>query len=349
MRKVLLVKLASLGDVLATSPFPMLIKKHHTNLSLHHLVMEHCRVVTEHNPWLDKQIVIEFMPSGNRWVDLARAAKLVFRLRAEKYDTAFVFHRNLFFQVVCWLGGIREIYGFSSRLNPFYKKHMTYRFDVNRTEQECDLLRMGGLDIPNVESLEFHPAASELSDEIAQKLPDQFIACNPGGGNPHAPADNRMWPIEKYAALINASSLPFVILGHGAADAERVNELTKMVDSARMVSLVNNTSFSDTALVLQRATLYVGNDSSLMFLAAAMGISTVGLYGPTQSVAANPVGKKQYAIIGNAECAPCYNPYDGVSGKMYACTNNICMQDIDVEVVLNRINTLIKECGAENK
>lgn len=226
---------------------------------------------------------------------------------------------------------------------------MSYRFDVNRTAQECDLLRLGGLDIPDVESLEFYPATNELPDEIATKLPDRFIACNPGGGNPHAPADNRMWPIEKFAALINASSLPFVILGHGAADTERVNKLSKMVDSAKMINLVNSSSFSDTALVLQRAMLYVGNDSSLMFLAAAMGTTTVGLYGPTQSVAANPLGKRQSAIIGNAECAPCYNPYDGVNGKMYTCTNNICMQNIDVAVVLTRINALIKKCGAENK
>lgn len=338
--KVLIIKLSSIGDVLASSPIFSLLA---ADREVHHLVMSHCRSVTWNNPAIAKHHVIDLIPSGNRWLDLWRAFRLALTLRGEKYDAAFVLHRNIVFQIICWLAGIGKIYGFSARWNPFFTRHMPYRFDVNRTLQECALLRLGGFDIQDPERLEFYPELEALPPSLLALLPVRFIACNPGGGNPHSPADNRMWPIEHYAALINRSPLPFVILGHGQSDQERVNRLGKLVEPERMIDLVGKTSFSETALILQHAALYVGNDSSLMFLGAAMGAKTLGLYGPTQVEAANPIGKKQYSIRGEAPCAPCYNPYDGIKGKMYTCKNNVCMSSIAVDTALSELNRLLRE------
>lgn len=343
-KKILLIKLSAIGDVLASSPVFSLLA---VNSEVHHLVMSHCRGVTQNNPAIAKHHVIELIPSGNRWLDLWRAFKLTLALRAEKYDLAFVLHRNIAFQTICWLSGIGKIYGFSARWNPFFTRHMPYRFDVNRTLQECELFRLGGFDIQDPTSLEFYPEIKALPENLHLSLPDRFIACNPGGGNPHSPADNRMWPIEHYAELINRSPLPFVILGHGQSDLERVSRLNKLVEPERMINLVGKTSFSETALILQSAALYVGNDSSLMFLGAAMGTKTLGLYGPTQVMAANPIGKKQYAIRGEAPCAPCYNPYLGLNGQMYTCRDNVCMKAIQVEEVFEMMQKILN-CGADS-
>ncbi len=338
---VLIVKLASIGDVLASSSLPRAIKESNPNVNLLHLVMRNCSFVTDNNPFIDEQCIIEFIPSGSKFIDLIRIFKVLLILRRKNIDIAFIMHRNIIFQVICKFAGIKKIYGYTSRFNPFYTKHIKYSFDVNRTLQDCELIRVGGVDIECPQTLDYFPKILELQPSLNQLVPEVFVACNPGGGNAHSPADNRMWPIEHYAELINRSALPFVVLGYGPSDEKRATRLSELVKSGRMINLVGKTTFSETALILGRASVYVGNDSSLMFLAAAMRTKTLGLYGPTQAVAANPIGKQQYAIRSDAPCAPCYNPYQGIKGSMYTCKNNLCMQIISVDTVLNKMNELI--------
>lgn len=338
---VLLVKVASIGDVLATSPLPRKLKEYNSDIDVTHLVMKNCKFVTANNPFVKEQCVMEFLPSKNIATDFVTIIKAILILRKKKIDVAFVFHRNILFQTMCWLAGIKKIYGFSSPFNPYYLAHLPYSYNVNRTIQEFDLLRLGGFDLKDPHSLEFFPEIIDLPPPIHKLLPKEYIACNPGGGNLHSSADNRMWPIEYFSDLINRSPLPFVILGYGKSDQERVSKLSKLVEPQRMINMVGKTSFSETALILQRAALYVGNDSSLMFLSAAMGAKTLGLYGPTQVEAANPIGVQQYAIRSESSCSPCYNPYDGINGRMYTCKNNICMQEIKVEAVFCKMIELL--------
>lgn len=48
---------------------------------------------------------------------------------------------------------------------------------------------------------------------------------------------------------------------------------------------------------MERAQGYIGNDSGLMHMAAAAGIPTLGLFGPTPSVVYQPWGKRAKAIV----------------------------------------------------
>ena len=107
--KILIIKLSAIGDVLASSPIFGLLA---VDNEVHHLVMSHCYSVTSNNPAISKHHVIDLIPSGNRWFDFWRSLILIRKLRSEKYDVAFVLHRNILFQVICWLAGVSKIYGF---------------------------------------------------------------------------------------------------------------------------------------------------------------------------------------------------------------------------------------------
>ena len=49
----------------------------------------------------------------------------------------------------------------------------------------------------------------------------------------------------------------------------------------------------------------VANDSGAMHLGAAVGIPTVGVFGPTNSDETHPVGRRAVFVRGVAECSPC--------------------------------------------
>src|SRR5919108_642625 len=63
----------------------------------------------------------------------------------------------------------------------------------------------------------------------------------------------------------------------GPAAAPRVVD---SVPAARRIDLAEKLDLLTAAACLGRATLFVGNDSGLMHLAAAMGVPTLGLFGP---------------------------------------------------------------------
>lgn len=344
-KKIILFKLASIGDVLVSTPFFRLIKERYPDTEIHHLVMKHCAMVTENNPYVDKQIIVDILPSGSKYRDLKIVSNLIMQLRKEKYDMAIIFHRSFYFQLIAKLAGIKHIIGFKSTLNLFLDHYITYRIDINRTIQDYNLLKTAGIDIEKPEKLEFYIDYGKINRDIVSSLPQKFIACNPGGGNPHAPADNKIWPPEYYAELIDSSPLPIVLLGRGEKDLE-IERKIKLVARTPVISFINRTNFYETAYIIKQSVMYIGNDSSLLFLASALDKPSLGIYGPTQAFAFNPLGKKQYTIESPAPCAPCYNPYEGLKSKMYTCKDNICMKSITVESVVEKMLEILRQEGA---
>ncbi|MDQ2805257.1 MAG: hypothetical protein M3Y41_22235, partial [Pseudomonadota bacterium] len=61
--------------------------------------------------------------------------------------------------------------------------------------------------------------------------------------------------------------------------------------------LAGRLSLPEAAACIERAVLYVGNDSGLMHLAAATGTPTLGLFGPTPAAEYAPAGLHAAAVI----------------------------------------------------
>jgi len=102
-----------------------------------------------------------------------------------------------------------------------------------------------------------------------------------------APAANwvgKQWPSSAFAALIKQ------FLKHHdakiavfAAPQERasIKEILSTIPKDRCLDLVGTLSFLEIAACLQRCHMFIGNDSGLMHMAAAMGTPTIGLFGPS--------------------------------------------------------------------
>jgi heptosyltransferase III len=107
----------------------------------------------------------------------------------------------------------------------------------------------------------------------------------------------KTWPAEHFAALFKALSagplpgaLPAVFAGPGCKERTLAAPLLTLLPQA--IDLVGRLSLPEAAACLARAALYVGNDSGLMHLAAAAGVPTLGLFGPTAAEQYAPVGRR---------------------------------------------------------
>ena len=136
-------------------------------------------------------------------------------------------------------------------------------------------------------------------DEAAlPPLPARFLALGPTANWSH-----KVWPAERFVAIARALELPVVVLGGpGAAEAAMAAPVLAALPGA--TDLVGRLSLPEAAALLSRATLYIGNDSGLMHLAAAAGAATLGLFGPTKADEYGPSGPRARAVLADAHASP---------------------------------------------
>ena len=113
----------------------------------------------------------------------------------------------------------------------------------------------------------------------------------------------KIWPAERFVTLFRhladnhlQGAVPAVIAGPGEFEAAVARPVLQALPDA--IDLVGRLSLPEVAAFLARSSLFVGNDSGLMHLAAASGAPTLGLFGPTDAAEYAPSGPRVAAVTG---------------------------------------------------
>jgi heptosyltransferase III len=151
--------------------------------------------------------------------------------------------------------------------------------------------------------LERRPAVEQLSQPLrdlgissidpvprltasASTRPFKRLAIHPGSGSP-----KKNWPLNHWAALLGEliSSFDEVLLISGEADTDVAEEIEPLVPMAKLRQCARR-SLWDLVFELSQATLFIGHDSGVTHIAAAAGVRTVALFGPTDPTIWAPNG-----------------------------------------------------------
>jgi hypothetical protein len=134
--------------------------------------------------------------------------------------------------------------------------------------------------------LEPSPADRAEAEPVLRRLsPDRargFLAIHPGSGSPV-----KSWPPERFARVAEAlaGGRPWLVV-EGPADTAAVATLERHAGAV----VARGLSVRGLGAVLAKASLYAGNDSGVSHLAAAHGVPTIALFGPTDPQVWSPVG-----------------------------------------------------------
>ena len=138
--------------------------------------------------------------------------------------------------------------------------------------------------IPQPPVLEFWPTAEE------RETADTFLARHGCGERPVilAPGANelrRQWPAERFAfvARVLEDAGKDVVLVGSASDAPLCSSIARRLRSARVRDASGQLSFGSLFCLLERSSVFVGNDSGPAHLAAAAGIPVVVISGHPRS------------------------------------------------------------------
>jgi ADP-heptose:LPS heptosyltransferase len=118
---------------------------------------------------------------------------------------------------------------------------------------------------------------------------------------PTANWTGKIWPAERFGELGRAllagklaGAAVAVMAGPGSAERDLAAPVLAAFPAA--IDLVGRLSLPEAAACLRRASLFIGNDSGLMHLAAAAGAPTLGLFGPTPAGEYAPAGRLAAAV-----------------------------------------------------
>ncbi len=169
--------------------------------------------------------------------------------------------------------------------------------------------------------------------EPARSAGQEIVAIHPGSGS-----ERKCWPPQKYEALIKhlaeENSAPLIILG--PADERLVGRMTTL-GAELGCPVVNTPPLRQLAALLAKCDAYVGNDSGVTHLAAATGIPTIAIFGPTDPEVWAPRGANVKLVTHRTACSPCSRE------EMRRCDHRRCLSELHVAEVADSLREILRK------
>lgn len=172
-------------------------------------------------------------------------------------------------------------------------------------------------------------AATAFLTQNGIKPKKPLVLMAPGSG-----WSGKNWMPERFAAVSDwlKSSKNCQIAWIGGPDEENLFPITQKDD----FNWISRTSLPILAGIMEKSTLFIGNDSGLLHFASALNLPTISLWGPTNPQKWGPKGSNHRKIRNYDQCHGCkYWDY-----RAKCLKDNLCMKAISVNDVINAIQTL---------
>ncbi len=298
-RKVLLIRLRRIGDIILTTPAVRVLRTALPRAELVYVVEEPYRKLVEGNPDIDRVVAV---PKGAARRDFLA---LVRSVRNAGYDAVIDFHGGPRASLLALLSGAKVKAGYAVKYRGLF-----YNVRIPRGPKEgrihsvvnhVNLVRALGIEAGDIPGLVLPgPAGRDLAFGLP---PGPFIALHVGAGNRF-----RYWGTDNLVRLARLlGEIPGTRVALIGGPEDKAAEAEILEKAPGTLSCVARLDLAGTADLLRRAAVFVGPDSGPMHIAAAVGTPIVAWFGPT--LPANfapwkPAGGAR--IIGKAlDCRPC--------------------------------------------
>lgn len=351
LRRVLIVHPYGIGDLLFVTPVMRALRLIPTVEAVDLLLGSRTREVVENNPHIDNIFVVDKdRVHRQTWLENFRDQwELGRKLWARHYDLILDYslrREHAFFGR--FFLGIPRCAGFA------YKKRAIFhniRYPLpeafwkrHAVDFYCDLAEAAGIPVED-RFLEYYfpspsgPIEKEVGDKL-RLLPEHFLAVAPGGGDSWGKeASFKRWPAEYFAELIKKlqkeRNLHGVAILGSRSERALCEELQAMISPPSVV-LAGEMRLAQTAMVLKKSSLFIGNDGGLVHLARALDVPLIAFYGPVPPEVYGPYPPSPDAIAvfkRGLECRPCYYKFR----YHKECSTLACLKDLTPDEVIKMI------------
>ncbi len=323
-KKILLIRLSALGDVVFNIPLANIIKNE--GATLHWLVSEKGYDIVKNNPCTDKTILApieKWKKEKNKLKNFFEYIKIIKEIRSEKYD--IVIDTQLILKSLIWTifsGGKRRIVSSSARegaiiggnevIEPLFndfKLHAVYNYFKFAKYLDLDTSKVK-FTLPDFGAETINYASCLLKNTDKNKI-NLGIA-------PATTWENKHWSKDNWSKLIkdiDKTKYNLIFLG-----TQKDKDLISYIGGDNYINLAGKTSLCELVEVLKKLDILISLDSGTTHLAFATNKpSIISIFTSTPKERYSPLGIRHISLSGNLKCQPCHKKK--CPNKNNRCTN----------------------------
>jgi ADP-heptose:LPS heptosyltransferase len=352
-RNILVGLLLPIGDTLLTTPALAALHRHFPEAPITALVSASNAGILEGNPDIARIVRVSLGDGGTaeRFLAGMRA------LRNERYD--LVINLSAASAIITRLGaraGARILL----EMSPFWwllGGSQDYR-ETHAVDHYLRTVAHLGVPMPSAEErvprLYFsdhdRSEARRLLRERGVRAGDVRVALHVGGDGFNG---RKRWAPSRFAAVANGlverCEAQILLIG-GKVDRGLSEKTAALIPRGAHV-LAGATGLKATAALIESSSLFIGNDSAPLHIAAAIGTPAVGLFGPSDWNEFTPVGRpgyRQHVVHSDLPCSPCFR-FVGNDPIWLPnpCYTFACLKQIGSGRVLSAALELLREQAGE--
>ncbi|MBN1596634.1 glycosyltransferase family 9 protein [candidate division FCPU426 bacterium] len=330
-KKILVVKLRTLGDILTTFPLLRALKE---IFPLAHVTVisddSYGEVITP-NPRVDAfwEHPAKALRSRGAVFACRQQWGMIRRIRQERFDLYLDLYGSMRTALWgCW-GRIPRRMGFHLRGRKYFYTdtiRAAHRYVVDLNLQFARVLGWQG----NDNAMEFflgsqdEAAAQAFLHTQGWERGRPYAVCSPGGGWPL-----KRWDPERFGKVLKilADKTGCQLVLTGSPEEAPIMEVCARASSYPVVRAVG-LPLCQVAAIIKNSRLFLGNDSGPKYFAESYRVPTVICYGPTDFRNNNPDTPRHRVVCRDLPCRPCHTEKCRESRRM-------CLDDIQVEDVVS--------------
>lgn len=313
--RILLLKLDHIGDFFTAIRSFQAIRSAWPEADITLICSQQNRRLAEQSKYFNLVISFEMFPDQSKSAHLPEhiAASRFANLGLPDYDIAIDLRHDEDTRFLLDCVKARYICGFAS-------ERLTRRLDVSLPLMEfkpsSDLSRVNSPSAETRISLlartvidafqhQPHPINSLESKSGIRHLPKRYIVICPTAG-----VKIKQWPLENFVTVVRIflrRGFSVVLIG-GRSSQEECRHIKKKIkkNRRRVIDMSNELLIEDLPKVLERASLFIGNDSGPGHMAAMLEIPTVVIFSGIANIDVwHPRGSHAIALKGIVPCSPC--------------------------------------------
>jgi lipopolysaccharide heptosyltransferase II len=309
VKKVLVVKLRSIGDTVLATPSLIALRRFLPGAQIDILLED----------WVAP--LLEGSDSVNNVVTVGQSnvsrLSTMWKLRREGYDVVFNLHGGTTSTFFTWASGARHRVGYAEYQYSFLFNHLYSssadfwgREKTHSAEQQLALLGYAGVPVEDLPTSRLAVSQAAIDSLTVKLRPQRSQISNFKFEiallHPAAAFATKQWAAENFSRIaeyLNSRGLQTVAV---AAKGERV-VLEKMKAASRVPVLVfDDLTLPEITALASMSRVFVGNDSGIAHIAAAVGTPTVVIFGSSNRDHWRPwTDAPNEIVFEEFHCQPC--------------------------------------------
>ncbi|HUU46600.1 MAG TPA: lipopolysaccharide heptosyltransferase II [Acidobacteriota bacterium] len=321
------------GDAVMSLPFFASLAQNAPDAKITCLCRRPLVPIYETASGLNRIIPLDDSVGARGWRSVLRNAA---HLRREDFDLGFCLPPSFGSALMFWWGGVPRRVGHATDRRRFLLSDSLplppEGQRPHRTESYLSLLDCVWPQAKKERALQFRP--SPQAEDVAAKLwtghrldeAGPVLAIAPGTAQPA-----RRWFPDRFAALarrwVESTGGAVVFVG-SPSESDLCRSISEQTGTEAVRNLAGAGDIAVAAALLRRADAFVGNDSGLAHLAAAVATPTIVISGPGDPSEIAPYSPRAVSVKRQLFCSPCHKGTCWRTDKPLECLDLVSVDDV---------------------